>query len=376
MTNNNIDNAAVQHGLQRVNTGRLQSLWIELPGYCNLKCSYCYACGGEKLQSSRLLSRKQYTSILDQAQTMGVDSIGIPGAGEPFVPANFKLTMWFLRECASRDIFVTLFSTGQFITADLAQELYDLPVEIMLKGNSLDPATQDLFVSPKEGRQIEGYGKARNRAIKILRKAGFTNEAACRAKFGRKSRLALVTSIMTSEDKGPSNYSEMAEILRYCRKRNIIFDCDSVLKRGRGANCTLCAADQEIKAKLLELQAIDAKEFKNYWELSQSYVGTVCDRYMHHMYISQYGVIRPCIGATSVQLGNIKRKTLNEAWNSLEMRVIRSRQYGGTCGTDCRNFAEGKCNSCLGRRAKNLSNYTLRKHGTINTIGCWNNRPI
>lgn len=376
----NTNSTPVQHGLQRRNTGMLQSLWIELPGKCNLACSYCYACGGEKLDKSRLLTWAQYDSILTQAKAIGVDSIGIPGAGEPLLPkknGNIKLTMRFLRRCNELGFFVTLFTTGQFITKKLAQELYNLPVEIMLKGNSLDPETQDEFVSNPETGQIRtGYGEARNKAIDILINAGFTNEEECQKRYNRPTRLALVTSIMTSEDDGPSNYNEMANILRRCRKDNIIFDCDSLLKRGRGANCSLCTADQEIKAKLLELQEVDAREYNRHWELSQSYVGTVCDRYMHHLYINQYGEIRPCIGAMDVNLGNIKESTLKEAWTSREMTIIRNRQYGGVCGTDCQNFAEGKCNSCLGRRSTNLTNKFLTKKGFVDTIGCWNNRPV
>jgi hypothetical protein len=370
-----ISSKAVQHGLERINIGNLQSLWIELPGYCNLACSYCYACGGEGLKRDELLSCDDYTRILNEAKAMGVDSIGIPGAGEPFVAANFELTMWFLHQCAERGIYVTLFTTGQFITPELAAELYELPVEIMLKGNTLDPDLQDRFVSdPSRGREIHGYGEARNKAIETLVAAGFNDEEKCLAKWGRKSRMALVTSIMTGSDGEISNYDEMASLLRFCRERNIIFDCDSVLKRGRGASCDLCEEDARIRAKLTELQAIDATEHDMHWELSQSYVGTVCDRYMHHLYVNQYGRIRPCIGAMDVDLGNIKESTLGQAWGSLEMSIIRTRDYHGKCGDECANFAEGKCNSCLGRRTKDLCNEQLQRDGFVDTVGCWNFR--
>ncbi|OQB06668.1 MAG: pyrroloquinoline quinone biosynthesis protein PqqE [bacterium ADurb.Bin212] len=374
----NVSAKAVQHGLERKNTGNLQSLWIEFPGWCNLACSYCYACGGEKLRVEDLMTRDDYVKILDEAKEMGVDSIGVPGAGEPFVPANRELTMWFLQQCAEHGMYVTLFTTGQFITEDLAHELYGLPVELMLKGNSLDPSTQDKFVSSPKAEKpkvIHGYGAARNRAIEILMAAGFNNEVSCRKMWERKSRMALVTSIMTGADGELSNYNEMAQLLRFCRNNNVIFDCDSLLKRGRGASCDLCEEDARIKAKLTELQNIDATEYDTHWELSQSYVGTVCDRYMHHMYINQYGEIRPCIGAMDVNLGNIKNSSLPEAWNSVEMRVIRARTYHGKCGDECANFAEGKCNSCLGRRAFDLTNDSLREKGCVDTIGCWNFRP-
>lgn len=374
---------AVQHGLERQDTGMMQSLWLELPGYCNLACSYCYANGGKPEHPADLMSWETYEQIIEEAKRIGIDSIGVPGAGEPFLHRNKELTMKVLRKCAELGIFVTLFTTGEFIDEELARELYELPVEIMLKGNSLDPDRQDAFVSnpaiPNNRGMRRGYGTKRNAVIELLMRLGFNNESMCMAKFGRRSRMALVTSIMTSEevkDGGPSNYKEMAEILRFCRRRNIIFDCDTVLKVGRGADCGLCISDKEIKAKLLELQRVDRQEFKNFWEVSQSYIGTVCDRYMHHMYVDQYGTIRPCIGATEVNLGNIKTTTLAQAWDSIEMRVIRGRHYGGICGTDCRNFQEGKCNSCLGRRAVNLTNEFLREHGYVDTVGCWNNRPL
>ncbi len=377
-----ISSKAVQHGLERQMTGKMQSLWLELPGYCNLACSYCYAEGGCPKTPENLLSWEHYESLLEQAKEMGVDSVGIPGAGEPFDPRNRELTMKILQKCAELGMYVTLFTTGHLISEKLAREIYELPVELMIKGNSLDPATQDRFVSNpalggKKGIR-RGYGRRRNESIEMLMRLGFNDEANCQKKFGRKSRMALVTSIMTSEDtkEGPSNYDEMVEILRFCRKHNIIFDCDSVLKVGRGTTTRLYVCDEELRQKLQEIQRIDREEFQNFWEVSQSYVGTVCDRYMHHMYVDQYGTIRPCIGATGVNLGNIRSITLAHAWESVEMKVIRARNYGGVCGTNCQNFAEGKCNSCLGRRAANLTNEFLCTRGIVDTIGCWNNRPI
>jgi MoaA/NifB/PqqE/SkfB family radical SAM enzyme len=366
---------AVQHGLERHNTGKFQTLWLETPGYCNLACSYCYACGGEHVEVIRLLPWEIYESIFIQAKALGVDSIGIPGAGEPLLPKNICLTMKCLRKCAELGMFVTLFTTGEFLTDNLADELYNLPVEIMLKGNALDPDMQDQFVSdPKRGRIIKGFGLKRNAAIEVLMQKGFNDEMRCMEKFGRKSRMALVTSIMTDKDGGVSNLTEMEDILRYCRHHNIIFDCDTVLKRGRGAACQLCAADEQIKNKLFELQQIDRKEFGNIWEISQSYVGTTCDRHFHHMYVNQYGDIRPCIGAMDVSLGNIKDTSLQQAWDSQEMRIIRSKKYHGKCADECANFAEGKCNSCLGRRTINLTNEFLLTNGYVETIGCWNFR--
>lgn len=373
MKNIDISNTAVQHGLGRVNTSKMQSLWIEIPGICNLACSYCYACGGEKLDQAKLMNWDLYESILLQAKKAGIDSIGIPGAGEPLLGSNKELTIKIIHKCAELGIFVTLFTTGEFIDEGLTNDFYKLPIEIMLKGNTLNPELQDKFVSdPNRGRIIEGFGEKRNSAIELLMRKGFNDEIGCMKSFNRKSRMALVTSIMTDYDGGISNLEEIVDVLRYCRMNNIIFDCDSLLKRGRGASCALCAEDQEVKNKLLELQKIDREEFGNAWELSQSYVGTICDRYMHHLYINQYGEIRPCIGAMDLDLGNIKNISLLEAWGSFEMQIIRNKSYRGKCADECANFADGKCSSCLGRRTRNLTNKFLNNKGYVETIGCWN----
>ncbi len=320
---------------------------------------------------------------------MGLEAIGIPGAGEPLLPKNVRLTLRILEKCQDLGLYVTLFTTGEFITGNLADRLNELPVELMIKCNSLDPIVQDAFVSdPSRGRIIHGYGQKRNETLELLMKKGFNDEERCMAQYGRKSRMAIVTSIMTSSGGGPSNYDEMAHILKFARQNNIMVDIDSVLKVGRGATCDLCEEDQRLKAKLIELQGIDRNEFGNVWQVGQSYIGTVCDRHSYHMFIDQYGRIRPCVGAVGVDLGNIRTTSLQEAWDSREMRIIRARNYKGKC-SQCANFNEideirtkeagtvkYKCNSCLGRRTEDLTNAYLLGNGHVKTIGCWNHRPM
>jgi MoaA/NifB/PqqE/SkfB family radical SAM enzyme len=373
-----ISQKSVQHGLEHRNTGKLQTMWLEVPPLCNLFCSYCYANGGKVTldEMERWLTRQQYLNILDQASAQGVDSIGIPGAGEPLLPgkgcSNRIVTLQILHRCAELGIFVTIFTTGEFIDEELANELLALPCELMLKGNSLRPHIQDRFVSnPDNGVEHirTGFGARRNKVLNMLMQKGFNTPA-----YRRKSRLALVTSIMA--DDAVSNVTELPELLRFCRRNNIIFDCDTILRQGRGIGCHLSVEDETVKAVLTTLQAIDWVEFGNHWEISQSYVGTTCDRCFHHLYVNHCGDIRPCIGAEGVKLGNIRDITLAEAWNSPVMKLFRARRFGGVCGKDCLNFEEGTCNSCIGRRSPaGTTGEMIVEQGEIPTIGCWNTRP-
>jgi len=161
----------------------LKNIWLELPGYCNLACSYCYAKGGKPEFPEKLLRWSDYVSLLEQAQDMGVEDIGIPGAGEPLLCINRDLTFRVLEKCRDLGFYVTLFTTGEFIDEEIADRLYDLPVEVMVKGNSLLPKVQDAFVSdPERGELRKGYGQRRNMALKLLMSKGFNDEEKCMKK--------------------------------------------------------------------------------------------------------------------------------------------------------------------------------------------------
>ena len=418
---------AVQFGLGSAQTGdRLTNLWIETtkPEHCNLACEYCYARGGEKQDVS--LTDSQWIETLEQARETGITSIGIPGAGEPFLPVAKERTMAILEKCKDLGIYTTLFTTGEFIDKDLAETLYEFPVEIMLKGNSLLPHVQDAFVSnPNARRIITGYGEKRNKALELLVETGFNDPGKCQDKFGRQSRMGLVTSVMTEnipkDQEAPitpaqvyefvermqeyggqglteayasalsdlsdakfdstSNYQEAAFLQAFARTNNIIFDVDSVLKRGRGATCKLSLEDQRMKDKFNEIKTIDKEVFGLDWGVNTTYVGVACERPRRHLYINYKGDIRPCIGATGVNLGNVKDTSLKEAWESPEMGIIRAKKYQGKCVDQCANYVETDkrtgnplCNSCLGRSCDELTNETLRDKGYVQTIGCWNFR--
>lgn len=364
-----------QFGLGRTITGHLRNLWLEVAGFCNLHCRYCFANGGEHIERDQLLTQRLYELLLDQAHDLGVDSIGIPGAGEPFLPGRNQLqTMRLIEQAATHSMFVTTFTTGQFINEPLARWLSDKPVEVMVKGAALNPDLMDRLVSDEQrGLVIEGYGTQRNAALDILMAKGF-NDPATSAPWHRTTRLGLVLSLMTSADGTLSNLDEALDVLRYCRCHNLLFDADSVLRQGRGANGTLCTSDAQFRDAVERLREVDRLEFGNEWEQNTpAYVGNTCDRYSHHLYVDQYGNGRACLGAVGVQLGNIRTTTLQEMWNHPAMLTIRQRQYGGKCA-ECDHFQKRRCNSCLGRCTTGLTTAQLAKDRLVPTIGCWNFR--
>lgn len=366
----------VQPGLGTTTTkagGELRSMWIEIPGWCDLYCQYCFAATRKIDRDPDNLALEEYQRLITSFAEMGGRDIGIPGSGEPFHRddqmgvSNRKLTLDILGCCKELGLRTTIFTTGHWIDATLADRLTQYDVVLLLKYNSMDEKTQNSLVGINGKHPHFNYAQQRDHALLLLMAMGFNRPA-----FGKQSRLGIVTSVMNA------NKNELPTLLRLARWQNLIFDCDTILERGRGRSFDEAGGsprDNEMREIFRTLQRIDAEEFGNHWDISRSYVGTCCDRFRHHLYISKTGHVHPCVGATTVDLGNIRTSTLQECWDTPAMKIIRNHAYTGRCA-ECLNFKEQKCYSCLGRCTANLSNSQLERDGCVKTIGCWNHRPV
>jgi MoaA/NifB/PqqE/SkfB family radical SAM enzyme len=364
----------VQPGLGTTKTkigGELRSMWIEIPGWCDLFCQYCFAATRKIDRDPNNLTLDEYRHLIRAFHDLGGTDIGIPGRGEPFHRddqmgvSNCKLTMDLLDYCKELELCLTIFTTGHWIDAALAEHLSTYDVVLLVKYNSMDEKTQNTLVGLNGKTPQFNYALERDHVLLRLMVLGFNKPA-----FGKESRLGIVTSVMNA------NKHELPMLLRFARQNNLIFDCDTILERGRGKSFDEAGGsppDAETRDIFCELQRIDAEEFGNRWHISRSYIGTCCDRFRHHLYVSKIGDVHPCVGATAVVLGNIRTATLQKCWDAPAMKVIRNHNYVGKC-RECRNFAEELCYSCLGRCTTNLSDVQIEKDGHVQTIGCWNHR--
>lgn len=341
----------IRKGTSQSQTG-LEEIWLETGIDCPLRCSYCFNSAGGKTSETGTLSNSDYDHLLRQAKSMGVNTVGIPGAGEPLSGKNLETTLKILDFCTNNGMNAVIFTNGYDISDKILDRIDKSNVSIMLKYNSSNPEIQDRLVGKR------GYTENRTGFIKKLIERGF-------AKYDSNltSRLAFVTSIIDA------NYEELPEIFRYCRDNQIIPDFDTLLKKGRGAKCGIDPEDKKTKAMFGLLQKIDKEEYKLEWPINPLYVAGCCDRYKKHLYIDRFGNISPCLGAhlSGINLGKLPETTLEEAWQTPLMKKIRSRDYEGKC-TECGNFKTQKCNSCLGRYCDEIS------EKRIHTTGCWNKK--
>ena len=360
------------------NGGALRSLWIEILDYCHLCCPYCFASTDRACPHvpADHLEQDEYLRMLDDFRAGGGEFLGIPGNGEPFHPANRPLVMAILRHASKLGLRTTVFTTAdalfwkmeagrsyeEAVSQDpdfgLMDELSQLDVIFLVKFNSRNPDVQDRLVGQP------GYTAARGRAMDWM---------IGRYRLNSDTRLGIVTSVM------PANKDEIGELYEYAEENNLIFDCDTILPRGRGETFVKDQHPGHLGPR--ECRAVyDALEKLSPERLSTggSYVGVACDRFRHHLYIDITGNAYTCIGCVGREdrlvLGNVREQPLAAIWDHPIRRQIRERLTDivfGPCSV-CENFGS-TCWSCLGR---SVERFEIQGDSLlIHTRGCFNHRP-
>lgn len=336
----------------------LKSLWIEVPPYCHLLCPYCFANSGPRTKkSSNWLSWRDYEEkILQPFAEIGGQWLGIPGAGEPFLNQNRELTLKII-DCAGKLGLkeVVVFTTGDKIDEELARTLYSKPfVRLMVKWNSMLADVQNRLVGDQSGEYFSRRQAAWDRLLDIFKESEDRN------------RLGMVTSVLAD------NWRELPEILKYARGKGVVFDCDTLLPRGRGLHCLQRPLPDQVRQAVAQMAQVD-RELGQPWHPAGAYVGCSCNRYLHHLYLDHSGNVSPCVGSVNISLGNIKERSLATIWKSRVRQALVHRRVSGACAA-CARFANGDCTSCLGRDLstgfpKNKISDLLRT-GWFSTIPC------
>jgi MoaA/NifB/PqqE/SkfB family radical SAM enzyme len=336
----------------RLKSSKLKDLWIMLGQSCDHRCENCFESTTQGIDNDREnLSDEKILSVIDEAIAMGINEVGIPGAGEPFHPMNINTLFKIIEHDYNKGIHTTIFTHTGFFTEKIVKRLdkFGDKITLLVKFNSFKPEVQDKFDN------VSGYTKKREKNLKLLFKYHFNDG----------KRLGLVTSILTI------NIDEIPDIFRYAKKNNLIVDIDTVLPRGRGLGSPYSPSAKSLKNIFKKMSLIDRKEFGKKWTPNATYLGEYsCNRYNHHLYITKKGDVIPCIGSRDVNLGNVKNKSLKNIWNSPEMKIIRQKDYDGECLV-CEKFIDGRCFSCLGRYTKDLNNKNLLKTGKVHTVRCF-----
>ena len=300
---------------------------------CNLTCRHCYQNAAPDARANELTTSEART-LIDQIAAAGF-RIMIFSGGEPLMRPDIYELVSYAAGKGLRPVFGT---NGTLITPEVARRLKDAGACAMgISLDSADAAKHDAF------RGLAGAYEATLAGMRACREAGLPFQVHTTVMEWNKDEVTDITDLVV----------QLGGVAHY-----IFF----LIPVGRGkfiGDTALKVAENEqllrrIMAKQLEVP-IDIKptcapQFMRVAE--QMGVRTRFTRGClagdTYCIVSPEGDVRPCAYMTEVA-GNVRVTPFDEIWRESELFArLRSRSYGGACGTcDYRQ----KCGGCRARAA-------------------------
>lgn len=300
---------------------------------CNLTCRHCYQDARPDAVANELTTAEART-LIDQIVAAGF-RVMIFSGGEPLMrPDIYELVSY----AAGRGLRPVFGTNGTLITPEVARRLKEAGACAMgISLDSADPAKHDAF------RGLPGAYDATLAGMRACREAGLPFQVHTTVMEWNKDEVTRITDLVV----------ELGGVAHY-----VFF----LIPVGRGTfigDTALKVAENEellrrIMAKQLEVP-IDIKptcapQFMRVAE--QMGVPTRFTRGClagdTYCIVSPEGDVRPCAYMTEVA-GNVRKQPFDQIWRESELFArLRSRNYGGACGTcDYRQ----KCGGCRARAA-------------------------
>jgi MoaA/NifB/PqqE/SkfB family radical SAM enzyme len=307
------------------NEGRLLTLDIDFGERCSLNCPWCFRKNGSVNSSQQpILSPDETLNVIRQGKELGLRTVKILGAGEPFEDIRF---LQFLRELKKLGIWTSIFTKGHVLGSDelvrryfsksegirtaeeLVEAVANLDVSILLSFQSFDGQVQDALVSSA------GYTALRNRAIELLCSNGMNQP--------NPTRLSLEILPVTT-----MTISEVLEIYRWARERNMYpVVCPSMCSgraNDEGYRVAITPSAEALIDLYVRIYKYNiSKEIQTLEQIRDEGVaayagGAPCTQVSCGMYVTSRGLVLRCPGDDVTIFGNVREKTLADIWSHSE----------------------------------------------------------
>ncbi len=331
-TKQEIDDAVRNH--------RLLSLEIEFSIRCNLRCQYCYA--AEEKSVNGELTREEIRDCLIQAKALGARKIIILG-GEPMLYPHILEMLRFIR---GEELQAEMFTNGYQISPDIARQLFELGIFVVLKMNSRVENIQDALSGKK------GAYKNIQEAFVNLKRAGYP---------GEQGNLA-VSSIICQQ-----NIEDIPNMWEWLREQNISPYFEMITPKGRARENEWLYVDiLRLKEVFDKLAEIDRVKYNRNWQPQPPLVQIKCLRHQFSCMVSAQGYVFPCVGV-NIPVGNIRERKLADIIRDSEV-INDLRHYRRNIKGPCRDCL--KADDCYGCRG---AAYQLTGDYLASDPRCWNN---
>ncbi|MFW6153599.1 MAG: radical SAM/SPASM domain-containing protein [Planctomycetota bacterium] len=317
--------------------GRLLAVRLETNRTCNLRCRYCYAEGGRRLDQER--SYDTLVDIVTQARDLGAASVVVIGGGEPTLHPRFRP---LIARIDAMGMVPVVFTNCMLVDRDVARFLHDHNASVMGKLDSLRAPVQDYLAgSPGASRLIR-------QGLDHLMDVGL-------CEVDDPHRLRLGVSFVSCR----LNVNEVDAIWHFCRECNIFPNMEVLTPTGRAKrelpDQTL--SPDEIQAYKLKLLEIDRTHYGFDWLPYTPLTASGCLQHLYSLYVTITGDVRPCaptkfdehpdLRINGVYPYNVLRRSLREIYEDPLFDYVRhiDRHLEGKCGS-CPHREE--CIGCRG----------------------------
>lgn len=316
-------------------TYKLLTLDVDFGTKCSLHCPHCFKANFNQSETEgQPLSFDELKEIIRQAKMLGLESVKILGAGEPFESDVF---LEFIRFNSDLDIHTCIFTKGHVLgsdaltekynskygivrSADLARELFGLKTSLLLGFNSFHESRQLAFCGIEKSSGFD-YFLYRKNALDLLIETGFN---VCR--MGEETRLALICSPYKL-----SNIDEVFDIYKWGKMRNIyVAICPSTVSgMGHHEQEQIRKRQGEFYDKSIELYVRIYQ-----WAMENGYIARedfirdgvslypgahVCNQVAAGFYVIWDGKVMVCPGLDgkdAIVCNDVREKPLKEIWLS------------------------------------------------------------
>ncbi|MEM4348672.1 MAG: radical SAM protein [Candidatus Anstonellaceae archaeon] len=282
-----------------------KQLFLETINKCDLKCPMCYtAAAGINGTARNTIEEWKEAVLIGKRQ--GVRVIAIAGRGEPLLDDR----LFVLGEMVRKEGLDFLVFTRCNVDYKIAERLKEVCTSVVIKLFALTPEVHDFLVGVRGAHQKAMAG------LKNLLRVGF-----------KAPNLGIDTVIVKK------NLPELARLLRFCRRLEVIPFFERLWVKGRGKNFAFEGGlnNAETDVVFEYLRTIDEKEFGLtlvYKPGMPVLAHAETDKRTVTFHIDVFGNVRPGLG-TDVLIGNMRNPkdglenvlNMTDKWNAFYRQV-------------------------------------------------------
>ncbi len=312
--------------------GKLLKLDLDVGRYCNLACDFCYVNTINPDSDDYVRgTTDRLKGIIDEGVELGLQSIKIVGAGEPFL---FPGLLSILEHAYDKGVGSLVFTGGHIIGddnvarrvyrkdgvkdgTDLANRLNALGSSVIVKYMTFNDDLHTELVAPKG--KLGNYAVLRDKGLLRLVEAGFNATTP--------TRLGVDTLVLDS------TYTEARDIFSLFNKYNVFVLMKTPVNCGgtaiNGSNPVALQPEHAVEAAANVYAYCQEEGITMNFE-SPYFGGPPCSQLNHAVHIGDDTTVKPCPGADT-GMATYKPGNLAQIWQENKARQTYGDQTSHIC---------------------------------------------